>query len=138
VLVTTGQDFPKHKVINLDRLNSLPLYLPSWNTLSGRGINSYLNSLSVFPINATYVDHSETMKRMLCKNKDYFGILSEISIREGIDYSGIYNIIKTEPPLLPVKYAISHPVRNLSREFRIFNLEIITQSCIAKPVESVP
>lgn len=125
ILVTTGQDNLTNKAIPLELLNDLPLYLPSQSTVGGKELDSYLNSLCIFPTNATYVDHSETMKRMLCKNKKHFGIISEIAVREEVD-SGIFNIIPTEPTLMAIDYVILCPMRNhLSRGPKIF-LEFLT------------
>lgn len=107
VLVNSKKCFCTKHVIPFKSLHNLPIALPPKGTLVGKILDFFLNKHSIFLNNTIELDHSESVKRILLKHSDYYGLLSFFTVKEEIE-SGALTMIRTNPPLPVMEYAIVH------------------------------
>ena len=107
VLVNTKNCFCNNQIIPLHNLSNLLIALPSKETLVGTVLHSFLNKFSILLNNTLELDHSESVKRILLKHSDYYGLLSFFTVKEEIG-SGALNMLHTDPPLPVIEYVIVH------------------------------
>ena len=105
VLVTSNGNFFVDKKIFLNTINDLSLLTPPLNSAVRKVLKTFFDKLSL-PIKSSMdLDHSESVKRALLENSNYYGLLSSITIGDELKI-GKLRIVQTEPSLPYVEYVI--------------------------------
>jgi DNA-binding transcriptional LysR family regulator len=105
VLVTSNQEFYANKKLPLPAINNLLLLTPPLNSVVREVLNNFFDELSFRLKSSMELDLSESVKRVLLTNNNYYALLSSISIRDELK-AGSLRIVQTDPPLPYIEYVI--------------------------------